>query len=116
MLNPFPIQFLAPLAYFLVRITLGFICVRTGAFLLQNSEHSPRRKLLGLTLLTTGTALIFGIYTQIAALFTLVVMLVGMTRKGGIPRLTRTSLLLMAVMSVSLFITGAGPFAVDLPI
>jgi energy-converting hydrogenase Eha subunit E len=116
MLNPFPIQFLAPLAYFLIRITLGFVCVRTGTFLLRDSASSPRQKLLGTFLLAIGTALIFGIYTQGAALLAFVAMLLGMTRKGGIPHLTRTSLLLMAVMSISLFITGAGPFAFDLPI
>jgi energy-converting hydrogenase Eha subunit E len=116
MLNPFPIQFLAPLAYFLIRITLGFVCVRTGAFLLRDTASTPKRKLLGTFLLVTGTALIFGFYTQVAALITFVITLFGMTRTGGIPRLTRTSLLLMAAMSISLFITGAGPFAFDLPI
>ncbi len=116
MLNPFPIQFLAPLAYFLIRVILGFVCIRTGTLLLRGVGHSPKRKLVGSFFIGTGTAFIFGVSTQIVSLLTLFVVMIGGVRKSGIPYLSRTSLLLMATLSISLFITGAGPFAFDLPI
>lgn len=116
MLNPFPIQFLAPLTYFLLRVTLGALCIRIGLRMVRNTEASRKRKFLGTLFIGAGVFLVMGLYTQIAALVTLVFSLVGFFRKGTVRELTRTSLALMAVIAFSLFITGAGPFGFDLPI
>ena len=116
MLNPFPIQFLAPLAYFLIRVTLGFVCLRTGALLFRTEEASAKRKILGAILTSAGIALIFGIFTQYAALTTFFTLTLTCIRKTSLPHLTRTTLVLMIIMALSLFITGAGPFAFDLPL
>ena len=116
MLNPFPIQFLAPLAYFLIRVTLGFVCLRTGALLLRTEETSAKRKILGTILISAGIALIFGVFTQYAALTTIFTLTLSSIWKASLPHLTRTTLVLMMVMAISLFITGAGPFAFDLPL
>lgn len=116
MLNPFPIQFLAPLTYLLLRVVLGILCIRVGILLLRGTASSPKQTILGTLLITTGTALVFGMYTQYAALTTLFISALSTLRAHTIPYLTRTSLILMAAISLTLFITGAGPFAFDLPI
>lgn len=116
MLNPFPIQFLAPLAFFLLRVTLGILCVRLGLRMLRAEHTSVKRRLLGTLFLGTGSFLVLGLYTQIAALGAILLSIVGLARKGVLPGLTRTSLFLMIAISLSLFITGGGPFGFDLPI
>ncbi len=116
MLNLFPIQFLAPLTYFLLRITLGFLCIRIGFMMMRTEGTSTLRRLLGTIFTGTGTFLVLGLYTQGAALLTLVLSSIGIVKNGTIRELTRTSLILMCVIALSLFVTGSGPFAFDLPI
>jgi hypothetical protein len=116
MLNIFPIQFLAPLAYFLLRIAVGFICIRLGLILLRSGNGSGRRKVFGGALLSCGTLIFIGLSTQLAAIGLFSLSIFGIVRKKGVPHTTKTALLLMAVIALSLFITGAGPFAFDLPL
>jgi hypothetical protein len=116
MLNLFPIQFLAPLTYFLLRITLGFLCIRIGFMMMRAENASKKRRFLGTLFTGAGSLLFLGLYTQGAALLTLLLSGVGVFRSGTVHELTRTSLVLMCVIAVTLFVTGSGPFAFDLPI
>jgi uncharacterized membrane protein YphA (DoxX/SURF4 family) len=116
MLNPFPIQFLAPLAYLILRVVLALVCIRLGIRMVKNTEASGARKGLGLLFSGAGILLFFGLYTQIAALGVMALTTLGTIRTGTVREYSRTTLVLMGAVAVSLFITGAGPFAFDLPI
>lgn len=132
MLNPFPIQFLALYAYLILRVFLGIILLRLG--IIHYAHRHELRQVLTLPWFPYGnfTALLFaigeivialmfitGFYTQIAALAA-----IGMSIKmvvwrqhfahPTIPQKLFYTLLLGA--SISLFITGAGHLAFDLPI
>lgn len=115
MLNLFPIQFLAPLTYFLLRITLGFLCIHIG-FKMLRTESGTRQRFLGTLFVGAGSLLFLGLYTQGAALLTLLLSGLGVVRRATVHELSRTSLILMCVIAMSLFVTGSGPFAFDLPI
>ncbi len=132
MLNPFPIQFLAPLAYMLLRFCIGVILIRFGTTRIKNrnptmtlgvphSESSASFALLCIGLLetTSGILLILGLYTQFASLVALI--LSGaqiLFSKRFITNDTppRIFFFLLFFASLSLFITGAGAFAIDLPV
>lgn len=132
MLNPFPIQFLALLAHLLLRVIAGAVLLILGV------RHFRKRESLYpvLTLplfpfgkitttffifyeLLIGTLFILGLQTQIAALL-LMAMSVKMffLRKHfshpAVPG--RLFYLLLFAISCSLFITGAGALAFDLPL
>ena len=85
MLNPFPLQFLSLFAYFILRTIIGFV------FLILSYRHFKQRKslyttlavrlfpfgkvttiLLILTELIIGGLFVLGLYTQIAALLTII--------------------------------------------
>ena len=115
MLNTFPIQFLAPLTYALLRVVLGLLCLHIG-LRLKSGGSSARKKTYGLLLASAGVFLILGLGTQLAAFTTFVLSFIGIAKRTRLPGLSGTTLLLMATIAFSLFITGAGPFAFDLPI
>jgi uncharacterized membrane protein YphA (DoxX/SURF4 family) len=130
MLNIFPIQFLAPLAYFFLRICVGIIFLSLGAQHLRNKNRntlnmvSPSRNAVlfistGIVELVTGFLFILGAYTQIAALSALLITSVHILRPNllgysGVP--PRMFFVLLFFVALSLFITGAGVFAFDLPL
>jgi uncharacterized membrane protein YphA (DoxX/SURF4 family) len=132
MLNLFPIQFLSLLAYAMLRIVIGIVfLVLARKHITEFSTLAPhiswpgiRSGRLVLTLLIIseliiGGLLIVGLYTQLAALMSIALCLKLMTWHhrfpiGSIP--TRLSFVLLLAISISLFITGAGFFAFDLPI
>ncbi len=117
MLNPFPIQFLALLAYALLRICVG------GILAYRATSHLREKRTLvqafGALELVSGLMLIVGYYTQIAALLSGGVALLALSVHAVRSALSmggRQFYLLLFVASLSLFITGAGFFAFDLPI
>lgn len=132
MLNPFPIQFLSLFAYFILRVVIGLFFLILGHchFKQRDSLSSaltlkifPFGKIITLILILTeiiiGFLFILGLYTQIAALITLIMSFKMMLfrNKFNHPALpTRLTYLLLFAISFSLFITGAGVFAFDLPI
>ena len=65
-----------------------------------------------------GISLILGLYLQISAILVAILMLSALADKRA--RLTtelgRTELSLLLVIALSLIVTGAGPFAFDLPL
>jgi len=132
MLNPFPIQFLALLAYFILRVVVGFILLylakkhwenRHELFEILKPSIFPYGKvntiLIIITELVAGTMFILGFYTQIAALMLLeislkMLMFKKVFRHPSIP--SNLTYILLLGIGISLFITGAGIFAFDLPI
>lgn len=132
MLNIFPIQFLAPLAYFLLRVCVGFIMIRLGirharnhTDIAQNFSFPffpfPRFSIICMSIveLCMGTLFILGLYTQIAALITVLLSfkIIMFSRYFTHPLIpSRMFYTLLFFASLSLFITGAGVFAFDLPI
>ena len=132
MLNPFPIQFLSLLAYLILRVIAGLVLV-----FLSYRHFRVRKELaqiltlpffpfggvattfLILTELIVGVLFVLGMQTQIAAL-----VLIAMSFKMIILRSkfnhesmpSRLMYLLFLAIGCSLFITGAGVFAFDLPI
>lgn len=131
MLNIFPIQFLAPLAYTLLRVAVGVLLIRIGIIRIKHRTPNslivatkvsfPPSILLivGFLEIIAGAFLFVGLYTQIAALITLFfsflhVLFPKRLSGTGIP--PRIFFVLLFFVSLSLFITGAGAFAFDLPI
>jgi uncharacterized membrane protein YphA (DoxX/SURF4 family) len=132
MLNPFPIQFLSLLAYFILRVITGLILIILGYRHFKNRRDlaqtlsfrffpfgSIATTFLILTELAVGTLFVLGMHTQFAALV-LMAMSVKMLvlrpkfNHSSIP--SRLMYLLFFAISCSLFITGAGALAFDLPI
>ena len=132
MLNVFPIQFLAPLAYTLLRVCAGVLLIRLGILRIKyrapattlvvtetSSASSFILLVVGLLEIVTGILLFIGLYTQIAALMSLFfsflhVLFPKQLSGKGIP--SRVFFVLLFFVSLSLLITGAGAFAFDLPI
>ena len=132
MLNPFPIQFLALFAYFLLRVTVALVL-----FVLAWRHFKWRHELaaafgtpwfpfssisvwvLILTELIIALMLLVGFYTQYAALALLIVSFKFMMFRPLVAHPTIPPRLLYVLLfgaALSLFITGAGVFAFDLPI
>ncbi len=127
MLNVFPIQFLAPLAYFILRVLYGLYLLRLTTRSHDAVKRVPtlprhtRYMYLGVALVTgiTSLSLIFGYLTQIGALVSGGLALMHMRKDAHeyFPVvMPRSTALLSFAASVTLFITGAGAFAIDLPI
>lgn len=132
MLNPIPIQYLALLAYFILRFGIGIIllhlaltCWGERKALAASVKQSWQVIALPSVLLLCGgkaiigTMMLFGFYTQYAAL-ALMLMCIDLIFSRSIfhsPLLpNKIFYVLLFFASASLFITGAGAFAVDLPI
>lgn len=132
MLNPFPIQFLSILAYTLLRVSVGSIFIYFGITHIRkryDMQHSMSFPLFGQNLflvcyfafveLVIGAMFFVGLYTQIAALLSILLclkILLFYRRFASTYIPSKIFYVLMLVASISLFITGAGAFAFDLPI
>lgn len=124
MLNIFPIQFLAPFAYFLLRVCLGIICITLGIKRAQMPQNIPFSFLTLSSYFTiieiaTGIFLILGAYTQLAALSVMALSVLQFFAPASLcytDMPPRIFFVLSLAVSISLFITGAGTFAFDLPI
>ena len=132
MLNPFPIQFLALLGYFILRVVVGIsflylgkshFKVRHGLYPILKLCWLPFGKLFTFSLILSeyviGTLFVLGFYTQIAALLGILmsVKMLFLRNKFVTPHLPdRLTYFLIFGICCLLFITGAGIFAFDLPI
>lgn len=132
MLNLLSIQFLAPLAYTLLRVCLGLILIRFGTYHLKHRSPSstivvgspiaPHTWILlsfGVLEVVGGVSMLLGFYTQVGALIGITLSGIQVIKPSMFTyptALPRTFFVLMFCVSVSLFITGAGIFAFDLPI
>lgn len=132
MLNPFPIQFLSLLGYFILRVVIGF------ALLILAERHWKMRHSLSqvLTLpifpfgtfttymfigveLIVGSMFILGFYTQIAALIgiTMSIKMLFLRNRFDHESLPSKMVYFLFIgICLTLLITGAGVFAFDLPI
>lgn len=137
MINPFPTVFLALIAYAVLRVAVGFMLVYLGY------QHSIPRKValrkalsacaphflsrytgffvvcFGVAEIILGLMFVAGFFTQIAAIATVLFALKMLYfRKHLTYPLVPTPMffLLLIGVSISLFITGAGVFAFDIPI
>lgn len=132
MLNPFPIQFLSLFAYFILRFFVGTILIYLGFKHYRNRDTLKETLILSwckhgasatwfliLGEIIIGSLLVLGAYVQYAAL-ALIVMCIEMLiirnwfSHPNIP--PKIFYLLLLACSLSLFITGAGVLAFDLPI
>lgn len=132
MLNVFPIQFLAPLAYALVRICIGCILIHLGYTHIRHRQSLKEIfsfKLfpyglffvwyMGVFEIFIGILFTIGFLTQIASLLTifLALKLLIIHKHCMHPLIPqRLFYILLLTTALSLFITGAGIFAFDLPI
>lgn len=132
MLNPFPILFLSMFAHLLLRLVLGGLLVFYGI------QHIRGRRAVGKALASSfvpfphvavvliallellfGAMFIIGWYTQVAALGTMALsgIVLFVQQKVQLPHTPgRSFYILLMAASLSLFITGAGALAFDLPI
>jgi uncharacterized membrane protein YphA (DoxX/SURF4 family) len=127
MLNPFPIQFLTLAAHLILRIITGYILVRLGyRHICYRVElrHMFPFGVYGVILFAVleviiGILFIIGLYTQIAAIAAVLLSLYCIAKHGRLthPRMPRRTFYgLLCAISLSLFITGAGALAFDLPL
>lgn len=132
MLNPFPIQWLALFAFSLLRVCLGLTLLvlgrrhwreRQGLAKVFTLHFWPYGRfsatLLAIVKVGLGSLLILGAHTQYAALVVALLSLKLLLLRPWFshPSLpSRLTYFLMFGMAVSLFITGAGALAVDLPL
>ena len=132
MLNPFPIQWLALFAYFILRSVVGTILLWLGITHWRNREAiaattrvpffpfpNTSLVLLVLTELVAGLSLLLGFYTQIGALLLIILFVKMLVWKNRFPHPSippRLTFYLLLGCGLSLFITGAGALAFDLPI
>lgn len=134
MLNIFPIQFLAPFAYFILRMCVGIILIHLSHKHITHRTILIHDKLFATPLFpfntvsvwilcvfefVVGILFIFGLFTQIAALLTSIYAMKALVLRKHFTHPLMPPLLffvLLFAISLSLFITGAGAFAIDLPI
>lgn len=130
MLNLFPIQFLAMLAYAVLRIFVGMTLIHLG---LSHAKHRATLRdafatlplggagavMLPIAETIIGLMFFFGFLTQLAALVGIALSLkfLILYRHLAHPLIpSRSFYFLLLGASLSLLVTGAGAFAIDLPI
>jgi uncharacterized membrane protein YphA (DoxX/SURF4 family) len=132
MLNPFPdllvLGFFAPT---LVRVAVAAVFIYAGISHWKQREAIGRMRfpIIGsgewvawgsiLFHLGVGAALLFGYYTQIAALLGLIGSLKALAFRSHYPHVfiyNRATYVLLAAVCLSLMLSGAGALAFDLPL
>jgi uncharacterized membrane protein YphA (DoxX/SURF4 family) len=133
-LNPFPdLLTYSLLAPFILRVVVGFIFIDLGKLSLQSERKNwiisfktlglpgPEIsvKIFGGLQLGAGVMLLIGFYTQIAALILALLVLIEGYIEYKDPSIIKRNLvfyvLLFAIL-LSLLLSGAGAFAIDLPL
>jgi len=113
MLSSFPeLLYLAPFSAFFIRIAVAIILAKLALEAVRMEGIWTRASGL-----ITGLAALFlfvGAFTQPMALIGLISIAESLMRSTG--ALPKSSLWLALVMTASLLVTGAGPFAFDLPL
>lgn len=133
-LNPFPdLLILGSLAPFILRFVLGIIAVNSGILKTKDEKarwietlriaHIPEAGLvvvaLGIIEIITGAMLIVGLYTQVAALIYGIIALICLYAEYRDSALVKRDLVfyvLIVSISLSLLLSGAGSFSLDLPL
>ena len=132
MLNTFPhllvLGFYAPMII-RVAVALAFFYVAYAQFGRREEIEQMSFPVVGETSLASwvsiifhiivGAMLLFGYYTQIAAILSILALIKSFILKKYYPHLiplSRSSLLLLIAMCLSLLLSGAGALAQDLPL
>lgn len=134
MLNPFPelltYSLLAPL---ILRLVAGVTFIDLGLFVLKGEKDRwltsfkalriPRAemavKIFGYLEIITGAMLVLGLYTQIAALILTIITFFEAYIEYKEPVILKRNLIfyiLLLTITLSLLFSGAGAFAIDLPL
>jgi len=132
MLNLFPIQWLALVAYFILRVFVGFVLIflarrhlRSFSELVASTQIpfiSNQKIGVGILIISEmilGFMFLTGALTQVAAigLFFLSIKMLMWQGRFNHPSIPAPLVYVLLIgCSLSLFITGAGVFAFDLPI
>ncbi|MFZ2555434.1 MAG: hypothetical protein WAZ27_04190 [Minisyncoccia bacterium] len=114
MLSLFPeLLFLAPFAAFMIRVTVG-VMLGMSAY-----RHvfipMPIMRTLGILEGVVALLLIAGGYTQAAAMVGFFIFFFAILAPGY-RRFPHSTLVVLLILCLSLMVTGAGPFAFDLPL
>lgn len=114
MLSVFPeLLFLSPLAPLLIRVALGLLFFATAWKHVQRKDIASRT--LAVLEFAVAAALSAGAWTQGAALLASIVAAIWIFQPTS--RVHQLSTILLALaMGLSLIVTGAGAFALDLPL
>ena len=115
-------MFLSLLAHAILRVATGAVLIAFGIQNLRKIQSgTPHTHLFLVSIcalyeVVCGVLLVVGYLTQAAAL-TLVgyALLISFVRRSGVSTLPASTRILLAGIGLSLFITGAGAFAVDMP-
>lgn len=114
MLSLFPeLLFLAPFSAFLIRISVAVVLAMIAQQRIKRGDSYSVA--LGAVEAVLAIMLFVGVYTQAAALTVLVLALVSLF-SPTIRTAPRSTLSLIAIMCVTLLLSGSGPFAFDLPL
>ncbi len=134
MLNPFPeLLTYSLLAPFIIRLAVGFVFLNLGILTIkgerdvwQNSIKAlgipnPKRvtQILAIIQILGGLLLIIGLYTQIAALILGILSLAETYieyKESSILKRELFFYILLFVSTISLLLSGAGAFAIDIPL
>ena len=117
MLNPFPeLLYLSLLAPFLLRIVLGITFIYFGyERLAKKKEEKP----LAIVKMAVGILFVLGLFTQVVSLVALCILgfrLVQKIRHKAFLTAGVNYYLILFVIALSLLFTGAGAWAMDLPL
>ena len=134
MLNPFPeLLVYSMLAPFLLRVVIGFIFIDLGLLLFKGEKERwilslktlriPNPilvvKILGIVEIAGGVALLLGAYTQVAALVLTLLTFIETYIEYKNPEVIKRTFvfyILVFIITLSLLFSGAGAFAIDLPL
>lgn len=134
MLNPFPsLLVYSMLAPFILRVIAGFIFIDLGLVAWKQERErwiisfkalripNPNRavKILGVVEIIGGIMLLLGFYTQISALVLTLITLAEAYIEYKDPAILKRNLvfyILLLAITLSLLFSGAGAYAIDLPL
>jgi uncharacterized membrane protein YphA (DoxX/SURF4 family) len=134
MLNPFPdLLTYSLLAPFLLRLIVGFVFIDLGVLLFKKENERwilsfktlriPKpiiaTKILAIIQVAGGAMLIVGLYTQIAALVLGILTFIEVYLEYKDPSILKRNIvfyMLVFTILLSLLLSGAGAFAIDLPL
>lgn len=120
MLSVFPNLFTYGLfAPFVLRLALAVYVGALAKTTLKTQGEDRRKKIYGIFCAVLAASLLFGLFTQVAALVVLLILALEWRMKkptGGIFKPENMAVLLAAAIAVSILFSGAGFFAFDLPL
>lgn len=118
MLTLFPLMFLSLLAHAILRIAAGGMVCILGIRHLTGGRGVPRALLFfGLAECVVGGMVLVGFLTQVGALGLILISVSALLMRKSLGAFlpSPSFYVLLLAAALSLFITGAGAFAIDLP-